>query len=257
MRLHSGPRRAKRARRYCESAKGLLRGNRGAKSPGWHVVAVFCVVCAAAAPARAQQPIHWSLTLAGNAHINAGRVFNAELTASLDPTWHLYATTQPAGGPQPLIVTVPKGPTFSLAGEIGSGLPQIAHDPNFNLDTQFFEERAAFTVPIQVAPSTKDGMYRLAVTVSYQTCNDRLCLPPTEEELSLDAVIGRSRSGTATISTLPPSGPRPARPSAPTARVTDMAAASAGAGTLLGYVWLAMAMGALSLLTPCVFPMVP
>jgi thiol:disulfide interchange protein DsbD len=45
-----------------------------------------------------------------------------------------------------------------------------------------------------------------------------------------------------------------------TARATpvpDMAAGSGRASTLAGYVSLAMLMGALSLLTPCVFPMVP
>ena len=47
------------------------------------------------------------------------------------------------------------------------------------------------------------------------------------------------------------------RPPAPVARVPDMAAASAGSSTLLGYMSLAVVMGALSLLTPCVFPMVP
>jgi thiol:disulfide interchange protein DsbD len=218
---------------------------------------LFLVVAGTALPAAAQDPIHWSVARTNNDILRAGELFEVELTAQMDPTWHLYALTQPLGGPEPLVITVPPGRTFSLAGEVSSWLPKSSHDPNFNIETQFFEERAVFTLPVETALFTKDGVHRLAITVGYQTCNDRLCLPPREEELTLDVVIGNPAVGSAAMSRAPiPVVPEPRSP-APVARVPDMASASAGSSTLLGYVSLAVVMGALSLLTPCVFPMVP
>jgi thiol:disulfide interchange protein len=94
--------------------------------------------------------------------------------------------------------------------------------------------------------------------VTYQTCNDRLCLPPVEEELKLAVMIGNGGAGV-TFPEVEPAIESSAVLSnaAAPGRVPDMAAASAEASTLLGYISLAMIMGALSLLTPCVFPMVP
>ena len=154
---------------------------------------LFLVVAGTALPASAQDPIHWSVVRTNNDILRSGELFEVELTAQMDPTWHLYALTQPLGGPEPLVITIPPGRTFSLAGEVSSWLPKSSHDPNFNIETQFFEERAVFTLPVETALFTKDGVHRLAITVGYQTCNDRLCLPPREEEL--DTRCGDWKSG--------------------------------------------------------------
>ncbi len=228
---------------------------RGYRNPLFLAVAF---VLAVPLLAVAQDPIRWMASHSDKDVIRAGQIFDVELTADIDPTWHLYALNQPAGGPVPLVIEVAAGRTFSLAGEVGSWLPRMAVDPNFNLETLFYEERASFTVPVEVAPAAKDGPYRLGLTVAYQTCNDRLCLPPTEEELALDVFVGEPPAGLPAVSSVPaPTAPKSSADPSAVTRVPDMAAASAGSNTLRGYLWLAVAMGALSLLTPCVFPMIP
>ena len=224
----------------------------------WKVLAgLAALVLGLPLMAVAQNPIHWSIAKTDKDAIQAGQTFDVELTAEIDPTWHLYALNQPPGGPVPLVVAVAAGRTFGLAGEIGSWLPKTAVDPNFNLETLFYEDRAAFTVPIDVEQSTKDGQYRLGIAVTYQTCNDRLCLPPREEELALNLYIGTPPIGIPAVSSVPDSAAPKSNPALSVARVPDMAAASTGANTLWGYLSLAVVMGALSLLTPCVFPMIP
>jgi thiol:disulfide interchange protein len=209
-------------------------------------------------PAFAQNPIHWSIAASDKALIVAGDTFSVDVSAQIDAPWHLYAPTQPPGGPEPLVVNVPFTQPFTQLGEIEFPLPKVASDPNFNIETQFYEERAAFTIPIQVK-AAKPGRQTLTVVVTYQTCNDRLCLPPTEEELKLAVVIGDDGKGVTFPAVEPPvvEASRDVSAAPASARVPDMAAASAKASTLWGYVSLAMIMGALSLLTPCVFPMVP
>jgi thiol:disulfide interchange protein len=219
-------------------------------------LALCAALAAIPSPAAAQDPIRWSIAYPSKDLIQAGAPFDVELTAQIDPTWHLYASTQPPGGPQPLLITVAPSRVFAQAGEVSSWLPKSAIDPNFNLETQFFDEQATFTVPIDVTSETKDGRHRLGVIVTYQTCNDRLCLPPKDQELALNLFIGKTEVSAIAEPDVPPQPPAEVKTSS-AARVPDMATASAGANTLAGYLALAVAMGALSLLTPCVFPMVP
>ncbi len=216
-------------------------------------------------PVFAQNPVRWSITSGQSKAVSDGDTFGVSVSAQIDPSWHVYAMTEPPGGPVALVITVPFTQPFTLFGEIESPFPRIAFDPNFNIDTQFFEDSASFSVPIHVetAPS---GPQTLSVVVRYQACNDRLCLPPTDEELKLALSVRNGIAGnvsddtavlpapTSPVSSAPPAGAEGAEKPAP---VPDMAAGSARASTLAGYVSLAMIMGALSLLTPCVFPMVP
>src|SRR4030095_5810425 len=63
-------------------------------------------------------------------------------------------------------------------------------DPNFNLDTEYYEEEVSFALPLKLLPDTKDGRYQLKATANWVTCNDRLCLPPKERTLTVDVAIG-------------------------------------------------------------------
>jgi thiol:disulfide interchange protein len=215
------------------------------------------LLCAAADPAFAQDPIHWSIAAAEKGPIVGGDTFTVDLSAQIDPPWHLYASTQPPGGPTPLVIAVPLNQPFSQLGELEFPLPRVVHDPNFDLDTQFYEEHAAFGVPVHVE-EVKDGRYTLTINATYQTCNDRICLPPAEHVLKLAVVVGKNAGGAAIVAEPTPEPPKITNANGPApSRVEDMAAASAKARTLFGYISLAIVMGALSLLTPCVFPMVP
>jgi thiol:disulfide interchange protein DsbD len=78
-----------------------------------------------------------------------------------------------------------------------------------------------------------------------------MCLPPKTEKIALEFSIGAS-----TITGVSAAANADAGPSTGSANVVDMSA-STGASTLSAFVGLAALMGALSLLTPCVFPMVP
>jgi thiol:disulfide interchange protein len=100
-------------------------------------------------------------------------------------------------------------------------------------------------------PSDASGRVALDFDVTFQTCTDRFCLPPVTERVSLSLLV----PGTGADVT---SAERPNANIADTTKVfvEDMAAATA-ASTLGAYLGLAALMGALSLLTPCVFPMVP
>lgn len=186
----------------------------------------------------------------------------------------MYSITQPPGGPIQTRITVPQGQRFSLAAAPAGPPPIKAFDPNFSMQTEWYDDEAGFVLPIVVAPDTPAGTHRVEVHVRFQTCNDRLCLPPKTEKLAAEVTVaggaGAAGGEASSIAQKPSSAAEPAdRPiAAGTESAPAGAAAVAGpapipgaapveASNLWSFIWLAMTVGAPSLLTPCVFPMVP
>jgi thiol:disulfide interchange protein DsbD len=202
----------------------------------------------------------------------AGQQFELRLAARIEEGWHLYSISQPPGGPIPTRITLPAGQRFSLAGAPVGPQPRQEFDPNFSMETEWYDGSAAFSLPILVAADTPPGAHRLEVHVRYQTCNDRLCLPPKTEKLFIDvSVAGGSpttRAGAPGPNVDPVPVPAPAQPgvireataranTAPALQPAAVPLPAAAQANLWSFIWLAMTVGALSLLTPCVFPMVP
>ena len=229
-----------------------------AKPVAWLVCVGALLV---ARDASAQTPVHWTLAPAASAKAEPGQPLAMVLTAKIDDGWHLYAMAEPPG-PIPLTLAIDKSGPFSLAGSIAESAPSKKFDPNFNVMTEFHEDAATFALPMTIAPDAPRGPTPFRLTVNFQACNAQFCLPPKDEtlEISIDvgstglpAPAGDAAGSDATAPTADASAPAaaPARVAVP-----DLAASSK-ATTLGAYLGLAIAMGALSLVTPCVFPMVP
>ncbi len=229
-------------------------------------------------------PVTWSLaTKAGKQALRSGAKFDAVLSASMAPGWHVYSLTQGPGGPVTTMISVPKSQPFVLAGTIRAPKPEKAFDPNFQIDTEFYQESAEFTLPIAVASGAKAGMQDLQVEVYFQACNETSCLPPTTVKLTAKVLLAAGaadRKPVAAVAsvlpvstsepphvapaTTPPAvspqttSPESSKPLVATAAASiTTPAAPPGDGSFAGFLWLAAAMGAISLLTPCVFPMIP
>jgi thiol:disulfide interchange protein DsbD len=131
----------------------------------------------------AQSPTKWSLESdAKGKTLKADQTFRAELKAEIEAGWHLYSIEQPAGGPFPTKITVAENAPFKVEGKIETPEPITKLDPNFNIETKFFDERAEFNLPIKTNAETNADA--LAVNVRFQVCNDTLCLPPKTVKVS-------------------------------------------------------------------------
>jgi len=219
-----------------------------------------------------ERPITWVLTTP-TASVTQGKTFSARLHATIPAGWHLYSITQPPGGPRPTSIATKAGSAFALSGRINAPDPEVALDPNFNILTETYADSVTFPLRL-VARSA--GATRLALSVTFQTCTDRFCLPPTDETVEVPIVVLAAPPGTV-IAEPPPASTENATPAiAPIATPTassDAAAKMLSANvppfapaqpfsnsttpSLPLFLWLAAVMGALSLLTPCVFPMIP
>jgi len=224
------------------------------------------------------------------ASVSPGGRGTARVNASIGGGWNMYSITQGAGGPIPTRITLGEGP-FKI-GNVSGPRPKVKLDPNFGINTETYSSNAAFTVPFTVNADAPEGASTLNVRVRYQVCNDTVCLPPKTVPLSAAltitaaAAVSPTPSPSATSSTPSPTpeadvnanasavnatvdvnsnsdlnvegdGPIFEPTNSNTAVITRTAESDINNQPIWGFVWLAMTFGALSLLTPCVFPMIP
>ena len=159
------------------------------------------ILLAIGVSAQDSTPIGWTIKRENSRAVKAGDKFNLQVVATIEKGWHLYSPEQPEAGPIPTRITVLPGPTFKLAGDIESPLPQVVFDSNFNLDTQFYEGEAIFILPIGVSKETTSGKAVLSVSAFFQTCNDHTCLPPTTVKMFSEIdVVGKAEVNSSAVS---------------------------------------------------------
>jgi thiol:disulfide interchange protein DsbD len=136
-------------------------------------------------------PVAWKLQNAPAAPVKAGARFNVKLLAEVQDGWHFYSLKPMAEGPIPTRIWIAEGQPFSLAGAVQSPDPQVMQDPSFGMEVELYEGEAVFTLPVRVAPGVPPGAQKLAVSASYQSCNNKLCLPPKTVKVELPIAIGK------------------------------------------------------------------
>ncbi len=201
-----------------------------------------------------QNPTKWRIDpISAESAAKLDKVETSPVTISVEVEsgWYLYALDQKEGGPIATTIKVSEGSPFSIGGAIRSAEPKTKSDTNFVVDgkpleTKYYENQAAFT--LDVKPETGAKTTDLKFDVRFQLCNDTLCLPPRvkrvslagEEDVKRPAASNQPSAVSNTSNSVQPTTDNRQQP-------TD----------LWAFIWLAATLGALSLLTPCVFPMIP
>lgn len=138
----------------------------------------------------ASDPISWTLAVQpAGASSKPGGTVTLALTATIDDGWHLYAMKLEPGGPIATSITIPDGQVFTAAGDIVEPLPSSSFDGNFNKIIEYHETKVVFMVPVKAAATAAAGKQTARITASYQTCNDRLCLPARSVTVTTDIQI--------------------------------------------------------------------
>jgi thiol:disulfide interchange protein len=216
---------------------------------------ILLVIAAFSVAGFAQNPVKWSLSSDSNGRsLKARDSIKAVLRVEIDSGWHLYALEQPEGGPVATTIKVTADNPFEIAGKIESPKPNVKTDPLFTgtdgkpLETKFYLDSASFTVPVIATSDT--GADAISVDVRFQLCNDTFCLPPKTVRVSLTGTEDVKKQGISS----PVAGPQ--QPPGNSAGQPP-AGSNQTPTDLWPFIWLAVSLGALSLLTPCVFPMIP
>lgn len=199
---------------------------------------------------HAQEVVRFEL-ISERTAVRSDEVFSVVLRGNLSEGWHLYSMDIPAGGPIPTQIWVQESEAFLPAGDPEQPVPIPWFDKNFNMETSYFEGTVDFKVPVKVRANAPHGSQTLTLKIRFMACNDSSCLPPQTKEFTTTLLVNdevRSEVSGDEIQ----SGPDDEIPG----DLTGTESSGIPAGTW-AYIWFAMTMGALALLTPCVFPMIP
>jgi hypothetical protein len=152
--------------------------------------AVLLLVAGLNAGAAVKPPVHWTVKAAPAKPVRPGAKFSVTITGQLDPGWHLYALEEPQGGPIATEVALTEGDPADLL-RVDEGKPKVLPDPAFQVPTGFFDTNADFTLHLQTARDAAAGPGSLHILVRYQSCNDRVCLPPHTDTVVVPFSIGK------------------------------------------------------------------
>lgn len=265
-------------------------------------IALVALLLAIGSIATAQENpnVRWKI-LTPTLTAKPGQVVQVKVEASIARGSHMYSLKKYPGdeGPQPTEVTVGESGVVTMSGKVGASKRPISkYDDQFEIETEYWEGKIVFTVPVKVGSGAKvgdkvDGW----VDFKFMTCTESSCMPPTNSKLaytiSVAADSSKSADTAATVADTTAadttalaatdtaaSGDTAYSADATPADTAALAAAGPGGGNfaddeeeeltgsneqiaaaqargLGSYLGLAALMGALALLTPCVFPMIP
>ena len=240
------------------------------RHPIYLLIAIFLI----GSTSFGQEAAKWSAS-AATPSVKAGESFQLKVHAKMNDKWHIYSITPMEEGPVATEIGFADGGDFSRKGKIRQPKPIVKFDDAFQINTEFFEDKVTFTLDVAVKKSASVGKRKGSVEVSFMACNDRMCLPPSTIDVPFDIeILAADPTLVESEETAAPGATDENLQQEEAATQADAGTKDAGEQKSLGYgderevaqakeegLWayigLAMSVGALALLTPCVFPMIP
>jgi thiol:disulfide interchange protein DsbD len=140
---------------------------------------LFMLVASVAVTAQVLEPVTWSF----RSEKTGDNTFDLVMTAELESSWHLYAMDIGEGGPIPTSFTFEPGNGYKLSGKtVEVTKPEVKFDNSFGMDIGMHSGTAEFRqkVTVTASPVTVKGY------VTFMSCDDKQCLPPRDEEFSIE-----------------------------------------------------------------------
>lgn len=200
---------------------------------------------------------------ASKIEVRAGERFQVRLDIEIDQGWHIYGIEDASIGIK-TTVKLAKDGSFEIDGGISSD-PKPEREPDRSEDIpgyDYYTGKVVFTVPVRAKSSLRPGDAKLKGSFGFQECSDSACLQPstTEFEIALKVVEGEAPAAVERPETGELGGDgdgKPAKGGAASQPQTSSGATSVQDLGFLAFLGLAIGAGILTLLTPCVFPLVP
>jgi thiol:disulfide interchange protein DsbD len=149
--------------------------------------------------------------------VAAGASAEAVVNLTIMPGWHINANP-PSPDMIPTAVTAASPPGITVRGALYP--PAREEKLSFSEDViRVYDGTVAVRVPIVVAADAASGRHKLKGTLSFQSCNDQVCLPPARIAFTIELMV---TGGSA-------AGPAPATRGTPPADTTSESAPAAEA----------------------------
>lgn len=201
-----------------------------------------------------EDPAQWKFT----SKKLSNTVFEISATAILDKHWHIYANKQVSDMiiPTEFYVADTVGKLEGEMKELGE-IHEVYEEVN-DADSRYYESEVTFTQQFAI----NEGQEFFTVELSYMLCDTSHCLPPTYEEIRVEAATGNIvKEATTNSATSNALEILPAMENFDLNNpVADCGGESTNSEEKKG-LWLLFLLGIggglFAILTPCVYPMIP
>jgi thiol:disulfide interchange protein DsbD len=217
-------------------------------------------------------PVQWDFSLSSN-DLHKGDTIEIIIKATIKDSWDLYGSTFPANqGPIPTTLVLKKKSNVKLVGELKSIKPIKKYDEIFEMDLTYFKKYAEFRQAVIISEDPTN----ICIELNYQVCNDDKCVSfdteyefkdlkvaPKRKDMS-NAKVEKAIPVTTTIDTVKQVGEpflQDTITKAQKAATVNITYQDRGLQqndtSLWWFILAAIAAGFVTVITPCVFPMVP
>lgn len=206
--------------------------------------------------AQQRNPVQWTIS-PESVSAPPGGTASLKLNAKIEPGWHIYALTNPEGGPTPTTVKVTPANAAVSKLRLWQPKPETKLDPNFNMNVETLEGELTLPAVVEIAADASSGATEVPLLVRYQACTEKECLPrkvTLPVKLTVDA-----RAVSAKVDL--PGGyteyTGPTKQAAAAAPPVEPKSASGEEQGIAAFLLIAFGFGLAAIVTPCVFPMIP
>ncbi len=255
------------------------------------ITAIIISLFLAASAVSADSNQHFTMkALPSAAKVQSGDEFKVKLIVDFEKTWYTYGLEYQVGpegiGPTQTEITVEPESLAAMTGSVIAPKPKSKQDEAFQMEIKYYTGKFEFIIPLKAKKDIDFSKDKLTVVFYAQQCDPVRCLPPDEYK----AIVEANPYAAATQveeATKPETAPETATDTeetitesekpdtAETAKAdmqtpeddkSDETIVQTESQTeieqkksegIFSFLWFAMTAGALALLTPCVFPMVP
>jgi thiol:disulfide interchange protein DsbD len=183
-----------------------------------------------------QNPVSWKTSVTQI----EDSVYQIIFEADIENRWHLYDIGPYENGPNATAFTFDLPENVNLTGTIEMiDKPVKKFDDMFGMEIGSFEKKARFAQKVKLLTESAS----LKANVEWMVCDDRQCLPPTDEDFTIN--IGKQNYAASSNITAEE------QPQITETYIID------NNKSLWAYIIDAILWGLIAILTPCVFPMLP
>ena len=145
-----------------------------------NIVLIFvCALFCSTAFGQIQEPVKWTFEKKNTSTTTADIIIRAKI----DKNWHLYGLNIPADGPKATLLVFETIENARKIDGIQAKSKLIeAYDSNFDMKLNWYTYEAVF---VQKIAFTDPNAIYIKGYVEYMVCDDKSCLPPTQEEFSI------------------------------------------------------------------------
>ena len=220
------------------------------------------------------QPAHWS-TSVSKSEVTAGDEIDLIFKVKIEDNWYLYSTEFPCeDGPLKTTFTFTPDISYELIGDAQAINPIDKHDEIFECDVKVFKKTAEFRQRVKVLASP----FKVIGVSDYQVCTevDGRCIPGSEDfsftKLTVTGKQTEPKTEKEDETLIPEKEVIPVDTIKEESKEKEVYGKNQGPildkdilegeptinhESFLGYLLFAFILGLTSIITPCVFPMLP